>query len=263
MVNLLKKKGVFFQMDENVTCNYERGIVAFIDVLGFSNYIKHEHNPEMVNDLFIFMKKIIYLYSTSKLSGVKIAFFSDSFILTTTNLSAEGLSAMMAATYMIQTHLYSKLKLCARGAVTVGNFYNNDNVAFGDGIISAYENEKYAKYARIIITQDLVNLIGNELIEKSLIEKDIDGLYYYNFIYFELVDACRENNKNWNKDIVRDNLSRKRIEIDFLIRKHINTLYIDKYIWLVTPFNKVCYEISELLNDKEFENILIDIKVYN
>ena len=44
---------------------YSEGYLAFIDILGFSKYVSTDENGPKTYDLFEFVKKFCYLFSTS------------------------------------------------------------------------------------------------------------------------------------------------------------------------------------------------------
>ena len=248
-------------MKEQKDCTYDEGIVAFVDILGFSEYIKkEEHTPNKVSNIFEFMKKIIYLYSDGKIGGVKIAFFSDSCILTTNNLSISGFETIMMTHYIINSAIYQNIGLLTRGAVSLGKYYNKDNIAFGSGIIDAYEQEKYSKHTRTIISHSLIEKFGDEIIKTSVVEKDVDGFYYYNFYLLEMADAVKDGNIDVTK--AKEILLKGKDQIDFLIKKYLYTLCTDKYIWLITPFNKACLCMEKEFKGQGFEKLVINIEDY-
>lgn len=219
--------------------NYDEGIVAFIDILGFSEYLKSNTDPAKVKSVFDFIEKLKYVYSDSEFDAVKIAFFSDSFILATNNVNSHGTLDIIQTCAFINSTIYKKLGLLTRGCIGYGKYYNKNNIAFGPGIVDSYSKEKEAKYARIIISDSLL-----EIIEKDNLymyhDKDIDGKYYCNLLLYELMFDCANIEPELVVEKVKLGLKEKRKEIDLLIKTYLNTPYIEKYLWLTTPFNRMC-----------------------
>ncbi|MBQ6929246.1 MAG: hypothetical protein IJN27_02950 [Oscillospiraceae bacterium] len=66
--------------------NYTEGYVAFIDILGFSQYVSNEDSVDGTYELFEFMDKFCFLFNTSPELKINVSFFSDSIVLTTDEL---------------------------------------------------------------------------------------------------------------------------------------------------------------------------------
>ena len=65
---------------------YTQGYVCFIDVLGFSSYVKEDTNIEKTYGLFDFIKKFCYLFNDTKNLETQVSFYSDSIVITTSKL---------------------------------------------------------------------------------------------------------------------------------------------------------------------------------
>jgi hypothetical protein len=138
----------------------------------------------------LFVEKISHLYNSSNIDGIKIVFFSDSIVLTTENISKQSVISLLIACHMINIHLYNSTRLFTRGSMCIGEFYHKENIAFGHGIIDAYEEELKAKYIRLTVSPVLVE---QELVNNALIEKDENGTYYCNFYLLGVTDANKNN----------------------------------------------------------------------
>ncbi len=65
---------------------YTEGYVAFIDILGFSNYVNNADNGNQTLYLFEFVEQFCYLFNTSPSLKINVSFFSDSIILSSCSL---------------------------------------------------------------------------------------------------------------------------------------------------------------------------------
>ena len=157
-------------MDEIV---YKEGYVAFVDILGFSNYVLQEENAGKINDLMIFVNKFQYLYNKSPELKVKISFFSDSIVLSTEDNSHLGM--VLLAIWIAESYLYEHTSLLFRGAISEGKYYNENNISFGPAVIKSYKLENEANYSRIIIDKNIMKKFETIPLD---IFKDIDVIFF-------------------------------------------------------------------------------------
>lgn len=245
---------------------YTKGLIAFLDILGFKNYIKNRKSCEEVIEIYNFIESISYLYNSSNIGGIKIAFFSDSFVLSTEEISRQSLYNLCAACYMINIKLYDYAKLFTRGAICMGDFYQNDNIAFGPGVIKAYEEqEEKAKYVRMIVSNDVYKILKEDSVGGIglQIQKDENDVMYYNYYIFEIFDIMARNKTT---EITEDNLKEffecmdknKKIILENLENYKDKTEIYEKYKWLIIPYNYCC----EFLNNVYKTNLdFIDDKI--
>ena len=221
---------------------YKLGYVAFIDILGFSNYVSDESNGEKIKSFFSFVKKLCYLYDTSPELKTEVVSFSDSMVITSDNLDSIMIVIMLAECY-----LKDSLGLLFRGGIVYGKYYHEDNITFGPAVIMAYKLENIASYSRIIIDKGILN----EDDECELIYKDIDGFYCINpFGYvFHMGIEYGGDKLVYPEDIsgtILSNIKNYRKELEESIHKWRGTLVVEKYLWRVRPFNYTCKLISEM-----------------
>lgn len=91
--------------------------------------------------------------------------------------------------------MLSKYQLLLRGGVSEGNYYQNNNISFGSGLVKAYELEDKAKYPRIIFDRSMIeDILTNKQEESSFL---IFKKCFYN---------CFHNKENLNNlfDITLD-----------------------------------------------------------
>lgn len=233
--------------------SYTEGLIVFLDILGFSNYIEKTKGISEVEEIFDFVEKLCHLYNTSNISGIKITFFSDSFILTTEEISESSVTALFMACFLINLQLYQATKLFTRGAVCIGEYYHKDNIAFGPGIIQAYrDQESVAKYVRLIVSESVITRIDRQ---NPMIEKDSTGIYYCNYYYLDLMDASRFGVFDYEE--AKQIIMKKREIIIEKLEEYRQTKVYEKYEWLVTPFNNCCKSLASEYKFEEFSRFII------
>jgi hypothetical protein len=173
------------------------GLVAFIDILGFSNEIKKNWNHKTNNPL----NKILKLKSdfpiiniedkiNPKIGGYKfqsrIQTISDSFIVSfgfDENMFKEfilwgTLSFLENVVYIWKKTL--EFNYTVRGGITVGDIYWNENEIIGPALIDAYEIEcNKAISSRILIDEKLYNkLVWQFNTHNSSWNDDLSNFFY-------------------------------------------------------------------------------------
>jgi hypothetical protein len=162
---------------------YEDRLIAFIDILGFSNMVEQSDGDlskfqmildfvtdlqQSVKDRYEFQQyheehmKIIKRNSIFKdkeyenPSEFDYALFSDSAVLTMKFQESQSLVSLVSDIGLLQAK-YMARGMLLRGGITYGKVYHKDSVCFGPGFIKAYELERdHAKHPRIIIDNGIL-----------------------------------------------------------------------------------------------------------
>ena len=235
-----------------MSMEYKEGLVAFIDILGFSQYVMNESNKEKVRSLFQFVEKFCYLFNCSPELAQNVSFFSDSIVLATDNLYQLSISISIAESY-----LKDNLELLFRGGITHGKYYYENNVMFGPAVIAAHNLETKANYSRVLI--DPVLNIAEE--PELLAFTDLDGYSVFNPYCLILNHGCRyggddrvvyPEDPTLNLERV---FSQCRNEIIEKIQQYNGNPVVEKYLWRIRPYNYTCNTLlrlpdGEVLYDK-------------
>jgi len=187
---------------------YEKRILAFVDILAFSEEIKStidkntgeeiELKTEKINQLF---EKVLAInkkkYFQDNVKSKKLSHFSDSV----------AISYLLGEEAGILHVLFDIMYFCIsafqdgfliRGAITYGDLHHSDNKLYGPAMLTAYDMEKkLAFYPRVVFEKKIMDIVNENLVKwpskfdqlvilKKIIEKDFDGLYYLN--YFNSID---------------------------------------------------------------------------
>ena len=232
---------------------YQQSLVVFMDILGFKEYVLKEcEELDGIYSIFEFAKKIQYLYDTSELHGVKIGFFSDSFVLTTTDISKSGFMSLMIACHMINICLFKGIHLCSRGAVTIGRVYHHEGIVFGPGVVKAYEMERdKAKFVRMLVDEEVVQVVNNFV----LTPKTEDGYYELNWFMIAIQDGVKSGEYQHEKSI--ELAKRYRGYLLELIEEYKSTRIYEKYKSLVELFNKFCCNMAISSRDNSYIELAI------
>ena len=188
--------------------SYERRIVCFIDILGFSNLVRATVNNG-IDGKVNFMNICGALYKLDDLANtlsekmtmedVRTTQFSDSVVISFPWKEEEN--SIVAAIFWIkniQMFLIKEHCILLRGGVTIGEMIHNEKMIVGPAMIDAYALEsKDAIYPRILIDSKVVPLFNtafdrcriNKNIDTHLVNKDDDDRYYID--YFNLSERDR------------------------------------------------------------------------
>ena len=220
---------------------YTEGYLAFLDILGFSQYVNKEENGQATADLFDFVKKLCWFFNTSPELHIQISFFSDTIIMTTNELDHLILPINIAESY-----LKKSLGLLFRGGIVYGKYYHKDGVTFGPAVVAGYELEKKAIYSRILIDEKIDKLKDN--ISYFV---DIDGCTCFNpfgMFFMEIVASAPEGMvypDNIEKELI-EKFSKSRDELLLQIKKHKGSKVVDKYLWRIRAYNNVCNFVANI-----------------
>ncbi|MEN2413245.1 hypothetical protein [Flavobacterium mesophilum] len=133
--------------------NYKENIVAFLDVLGFSNLVYNKTN-DLIESYFSYLLE--ELHNLNKDGIFSVLFISDSIVIST-DASEVELKKMIRFIAKVQYFLLLK-GILIRGAISYGNLYldKDKNIIVGPGLINAYNLESKASTPRVIIDRRLI-----------------------------------------------------------------------------------------------------------
>lgn len=248
---------------------YERRLVAFIDILGFSAYVKEsEKDSSKLEVLFSALKslkkyetpgkwnqKIIEVEEDAQKKGIEnfeiakhtnCTCFSDSIIISVNLTELEinaATSTLVANISMIGAYLLSK-GLLIRGGLTVGNLiHTEDNIVVGQALIEAHSIESNTSvFPRIVVSKSLLNDLQYPITQKKdrypyhqYLKRFEDGCVgFHQLIFYEVMQAALEDDSNF----LRDNLNKAKSAIIAGLDEHFNnSALFAKYNWLKTKYN--------------------------
>ena len=225
---------------------YKEGLVAFVDILGFSKLVSKNNSVNVARIIFDSIEKYQDFYNRTKKLKAQIAFFSDSIVITVDDGRVEDL---LFPIWMMEQTLLTETGLLFRGAITKGLYYHEGSIAYGPAIVDAYNMEKEAKYSRIIIDDKLINSINNI---QYIFMRDLDGRYCFN-PYSIGIFGESESITRASKEEIFTSIKESRQRLIKSIKKNINREYAEKYTWRARPYNVVCKEVLDVFTALEIE----------
>lgn len=264
-------------MIENIS--NEIKYTAFLDVLGFSNYIENKitKNQEAQEFSKNFKKVIDYLEYEKKYFSNKhrlqdeikdiqydYTWISDTFVIAikyngdSTNKNLSGLLISLLSLNISQiSHFFAReYKLLIRGAITSKYTFLDKNLILGKGIAEASKLEKeIAIYPRVIFAEDVIShdaisyiaLMHNDN-NLNIVSKDFDGRYFVNYLAsIQDLPPMIGESKNLTKEICLNEMAKlDKIETVKIYSQIIdkglrekNLKIRSKYLWLKEYFNRV------------------------
>lgn len=220
---------------------YEDRLVAFIDVLGFSDMVNH--SVEDTNNLRRLTAALNSLYERIwqwEADGIYSSFaftqFSDSIVISALAGTTDSFE-MLQQLLLGVVELVDSYGILVRGGIACGALIHDKVMVVGPAMNEAYYLEsKIAKYPRIIIAKELKEQIEVDLAESLLSRTQFTSVPQYcklfqidedGYCYLDYVNPD-ENYYEYGKE---DHLN----ALERLVQKNLQTAdehIKEKYLWL-------------------------------
>ena len=225
-------------------------IIVYLDILGAKDIICNDNNFDFLNHLNMFMEDAIEesgggVFPREEKIYIKI--FSDNILLAIElKENDEQRENKIAILFNTVANIYNEILrygYLMRGAIVEGEFFHNDIIVYGKGLVEAVHlEEKEADVPRI-----LVRVKVSESNSYHYLMQDTDGEFFLNIFYL-----CNAFN-----DVTF------KINLLEMLKNHKNNEKIKaKIIWMIKYFNswftKYEYRImnQQRITDEEIENTL-------
>lgn len=217
--------------------------VAYLDILGSKNFIVNDKNNEFLNYLNMLCGDALLEVSSNKDIFIKI--FSDNILLAVSTeceiqTRKERIKALINRVGNIQNEIL-RYGYLVRGAIVEGDFFDNNIIVYGKGLVEAVQiEENVAKYPRVIVQKEISKLLPQYFLI------DEDNLVFLNQFIFS------------NK-LEHINFKYQLLE---MLKKKPNENIQKKIMWSINYFNKwhksqMVRTITRLeITDKEISNII-------
>lgn len=254
---------------EKIRINNEECYVAFLDILGFKEYVKTTKPDDilkMFQELDIITKSlkkdIISFAETEEMKKkantlpkeLYLYIMSDSIILAIKCCHEGALHFLVDCCQKIQAKLLSQYHLTLRGGISKGIYYGDQTINFGCGMIKACELEEKAKYPRILIDKEILPELKATCIPFINCSNEIKTEVCTNIANNEYIDFTEHPNKI-KAEIYVNVASKKYMDLseclDFITNekgKHSDKHTLEKYEWLE---DQLCNEIEK--NNEEIQ----------
>ena len=226
-------------------------IIAYLDILGAKDMICNDNDFDFLNHLNMFMEDAIaesggWVFPGEE--GIYIKIFSDNILLAMElKDNDEQREDKMAMLFNTVANIYNEILrygYLMRGAIVEGEFFHNDIIVYGKGLVEAVQlEENVAKYPRIIVKTKV-----NEANSWYYLMKDSDGEAFLNI--FGLCEGVDD--------------ATFKINILELLKKYKNNEKIkEKIIWMINYFNSWFIQCGDpimneqKITDKEIQEALM------
>ena len=231
--------------------------ILYFDVLGYKSFFEskpNEHKKFLI-DMRLATSSIESIIRQAATSiHVQLRTYSDNFLLYFEKNGVdeyEALKLLSVLARKIQLLFLERCRIVVRGGITVGEFYADESIVFGQGLIRAVELEdKIAKNPRVVIDNNYFQETTRMLFQNRYLEKDTDDLYYVNYFYdkFSLRWA-----RGYCIYLVNHNCKyHPTVKDEAKILQQEKT--ISKYLWMLVKFNEACRKTGN-------ESLQIDYKL--
>ncbi len=258
--------------------NYEKRIVAFIDILGFKELVKESEKDsaklDLIYESLTFLKtmekpeswdlnliKIEESFKSKALDlkeKVSCTNFSDS-ILISVKVEEDKVSAAFSTLVANLSFIGLKLMINGilfRGGITYGKLIHNENgVVMGQGLIDAYNLEnKIAKYPRIILSKKIIEKLQYPVTEQceaypfhQYIKRFDDGCAgFHQMMYLKIFQYSDNDFEQWE---LKKYLKKTKTTIIKGLDNNFESPRVYKnYEWLKKEYNNKLY-ISDKKED--------------
>lgn len=174
---------------------YNSSIVAYLDILGFRNRVeKTTNDPGKIQEVYELLSNpkshiltLNSLHQTSELESIKklqVCMFSDTIVLSYPEVSADLLHFMVQHVALFQMGIIENGSFL-RGAIVIGDHYQEGDLLFGPAIIKAFDMEKLASWPRVLIDPNALNELTPEDMDAMLwsyFSYDDSGLLYLDYL---------------------------------------------------------------------------------
>ena len=221
--------------------NYQKRIVAFIDVLGFSEII-FSSNQKPIELYFSYLEESLQEMTTK--NKLDFYYISDSIIISALD-EKENLLKIVDSIRVIQAQLLSK-KILVRGGISVGDLCldKTKNIIVGPALVKSYKLEGLAKTPRIIIDRELIKYLNftstSEFINyfhrpdlHRIINLDAD-----NFLYVDYISYFCTRRQNFTTKKAMENV------YELLQSSFFSNSHLEKYSWVAI---KIIRELEKQL----------------
>lgn len=224
--------------------------ICYFDILGYRAYFDNdtpEHKKFLATVLLALesIKSVLRNFNTSININCKTC--SDNFLLYFEKSlldESRALETLINIMRKIQVKLLMDEGLLLRGGRTLGEFYADENLVFGKGLVRAVElEEKYAIAPRIIIDDEYFKSAVDALTYSGKLIRDFDGYCFVNYFDVGALKLIK------GQCIRLINIHCKyHINVKDLAKIAQRERIISKYMWLLARFNSQCIrmELSEM-----------------
>lgn len=139
---------------------WDFAVVAYVDILGFSNLVETDANSAVPRNLERLVAALGAARDKGTLAPYAPLVFSDSIILTA-EMSPKAAVGLLSATRELQREFVLR-QILVRGAISFGKHYQSEIAVYSEGLVRAYRLESTrARFPRILVDPQLWDWLSN------------------------------------------------------------------------------------------------------
>jgi hypothetical protein len=225
-------------------CCYQEYVVAFLDILNFSQLVYDTKNNVIFAGLFNALSTGVdqngFLLKNG-FDGLKTSVISDSIVLSL-NVNTDKLFEKLNRLLFMVVTSFAEENILVRGGISKGLLYHQDSIVFGPALVQAYHLEdQYANYPRCIIDKDVIEGLVKDLTPDDAdladnFTEDLDG-----FLYFDVYNLlCRNSDHDPEYSVTLQRLHDVIVSNLNKFGKPSNNKenrILDKYLWCKRALN--------------------------
>ncbi len=231
--------------------------ICYFDILGYRAFFENETkaHKNFLAKVELTCESINWIIRNAHLPvKVNCKTYSDNFLLYFEKDLLDKFDALKILSNLIMKisiKLLCDFEILIRGAITFGEFYADDNIVFGKGLVDAVEiEEKKAINPRVVIDSKKFNIDLNRLFSDNLVIKDADDIIFINC--FNSVEALKLTRGKCIRLI--NNHCKYHPTVKEPAKVQQAERVISKYIWLLVQFNNQCQVL-------DYHDLLIDYEL--
>jgi len=242
---------------------YTESLVAFLDILGFSDAINAAQADQaatqsIAHALDKVQERAAFIEKGAKGAwqmDFRVLAFSDSIVISCPQISEQSFIYMAHIIAAIQMDMM-QLQFFIRGAISAGAHYEKEHVFFGPAFIRAHELEKQSVWPRIIVDTVVLQKLNQGAVQKaveSYLLQDQSGIYYFNYLHLvfaldslQLEEEVKKSKNKW-VDLTRIFQQHKQYLLEAVDKIKVTKPYdlLPKYHAVASYHNQYIKELCE------------------
>jgi hypothetical protein len=142
-----------------VATKWDYGVVAFIDVLGFSSLVAADAaslEPSHLDRLRTSLQEV-----KAAAVDLDIRAFSDSIVISSA-LTSANVTNLLQSVLNLQ-RIFVRRSVLVRGAIAFGKHFADLDLIYSEALIRAYQEERdHARFPRILVNKDLLDWLMHD-----------------------------------------------------------------------------------------------------
>lgn len=246
-------------------------IVCFTDILGFSSLILQVPSKQEGNQLLKNLHTILVdQYALMKVMNPhgQLKTFTDNVILAYPRWDdGEGQSGSLFMSFIDYQLEMTLNGYFLRGGVALGDYYGDNDFAYGPALIEAHDLEcDKAKHPRIILCEKMVKMVSEHLNyygafnfapQYSHLLKDEDGKCFINYLYGLHEAYISSDQSDSDMDFYINRLKQHKKIVEQRLLQFENDSIYSKYEWVAQYHNYYCEQYFEPVG---IQQLGLDIK---